>query len=600
MALFRVKKSTSEKYFYALDGQDAGRVRLVGVLGVIATLFILLGYIQFLHISALLATLFAPILVIILAYHLAQYLLLVFYPGFDADRHRQRVRDFWNLKKNVPKVAVFIPAAGESLEVVRATVADAVGIDYPSYSVFLLDDSKDGIYKNLASEFKVFYVRRPNIGEFKKAGNMNYALKRIKGFDRILVLDADFRPRKEILHELVPYCADDIGIIQTPQHFSLNKIAHQRSKVEYGAAYIQSDFYRITQVARNRFGAAICVGTSALYNVEALQRVGGYEGVGQPKGWAHSEDVHTGLKIINSFNVRDKQYRILYIPVQLTKGTCPDDHHAFYKQQNRWATGSMQLLFSSLTFRSSRLTRAQRLIYGSNSLYYFYTMSLLVSPLYLLALTTSQQPSSWAFTLYFIPSLAFSHLIEPYMLRKQRAPVATSLVVISNAYTFLQALALLIIKKPMGWEATGAKAKKKSAHFTNFKLVVCISFMLLYILTFVVLVMNESFQYGPSIFVVTLFLTAFLSHVAFLYYLLIVGGKPNKLLDRKFYAAVLLVAIACIAIFEAYQHHGSYNIVAKDNRIVFERQIAYPQYRETPLDGYRRTVGDLKQMFGIK
>src|SRR5258708_2487014 len=112
---------------------------------------------------------------------------------------------------------------------------------------------------------------------------MNHAIKLIKGYDYILVLDADFQARSEILRELVPYTGSDVGIVQSPQHFPLDKIAHARSKIEYGAAYIQQDFYRITQVARNRFGAAICVGTSALYSVEALKRVGGYEGVGQPR-----------------------------------------------------------------------------------------------------------------------------------------------------------------------------------------------------------------------------------------------------------------------------------------------------------------------------
>jgi len=112
--MFRIKKSTSEKYFYALDGPDAGRVRFVGVLGIIATLFITLGYFQFVHISIVLSVLFAPVLVIILAYHFIQYLLLVAYPGFDADRHRQRVKDFWATKQKYPTVAVFVPAAGEA------------------------------------------------------------------------------------------------------------------------------------------------------------------------------------------------------------------------------------------------------------------------------------------------------------------------------------------------------------------------------------------------------------------------------------------------------------------------------------------------------
>ncbi|HSX31760.1 MAG TPA: glycosyltransferase, partial [Candidatus Saccharimonadales bacterium] len=556
--MLRVKKPTSEKYAYALDGDDARKVKAVGILGFVSTVFILFGYVQFVHISVYIALSFVPVIVIILLYHFIQYGLLVFYPGFDAERHRQRVDDFWqqHQDKIVRRVAVFIPAAGESVAVVRETVRDAARIDYPNFKVFILDDSKDGMYKPLAKECNVYYVRRPNIGEFKKAGNMNYALGLIKSFQNILVLDADFRPRREILKEMVPYVDDETAIIQSPQHFALDKIAHSRSKIEYGAAYIQQDFYRVTQVARNRFGAAICVGTSALYSIEALKRVGGYEGVGRPKGWAHSEDVHTGLKMLNTFNSSDKQYRIRYLPVQLTKGTCPDDHYSFYKQQNRWATGSMQLLFSKMTVRSARLSIVQRIIYGSNSLYYFYTMSLLLSPLYLLALIISNNPSSWAFTLYFIPSLVFKHLIEPYVMRKQRAPIATSLVVISNAYTFLQALFLLIIKKPLGWEATGSKGGKKSRHFTNFKLIVSMSFILIYIFTLGALIMNERFQYGASIFIVLLFLASFFTHLIFLFYVLVIDPKRFPLLDRKFYAALVLIAVLGLVVSKAYIYHG--------------------------------------------
>lgn len=597
--MLRIKKATSEKYFYSLGGRDASRVKLVGLLGIISTLFIIFGYWQFIHISFYIAIAFSPVILVILLYHLSQFGVLLFYPGFDADRHKQKVHDFWQQENYLPKVAVFIPAAGEDVQVVEKTIQDATKIDYPYYKVFVLDDTQDERYRKLAEDTGIYYVRRPNIGEAKKAGNMNYGLTRIKGFDFILVLDADFRPRQEILREMVPYVEDDTGIIQTPQHFSMDKIAHSRSKVEYGAAYIQQDFYRVTQVARNRFKAAICVGTSALYNIDALNRVGGFEGVGKNKGWAHSEDVHTGLKIINSFNRYDKPYTLRYLPVQLTKGTCPDDHHSFYKQQNRWATGSMQMVISNLTLRSTRLNWPQRLIYGGNALYYFYTMSMLVSPLYLLVLATSTNPISWSFTLYFLPSLFFNHVFEPYVMRKPRAPLATSLVVISNAYTFLQALVLVLIRRPLGWEATGSKSAKKSMHFTSFKIIVCLSFILVYILTLAILIMNERFRYGPSIFVIVLFLTSFFTHLVFLFYLLVVNAKSNLLLDRKFYMAITLVILTGFAVFKSYTYHDKYDIVFSDNMFSLQQQRPLPANTETIVDGYRRTVGDLRELFGI-
>ena len=304
--------------------------------------------------------------------------------------------------------------------------------------------------------------------------------------------------------------------------------------------------------------------------------------------------------MLNTYNSSDEQYKIVYVPVQLAKGNCPDTHHSFYKQQNRWATGSMQLIISDKTVRSSKLTLMQRLIYGSNSLYYFYTMSILLSPAYLLALALSDQPSSWAFTLYFIPSLVFKHLLEPYVMRKEKAPLATSLVVLSNAYTFLQAAILLLIRKPLGWEATGTKTRKKSAHFTYFKLSAAAGFFCLYILTLGVLIMNEHFQFGPSIFIVWVFLGAFLTHIAFLFYTLIIGiESKRKIADRKFYAAVILSVAIITTVVVSLKYHNDYNVVATERGIVFEKQTDPFRYTETPLDGYRRMVGDIRQLLGF-
>lgn len=602
--MLRIKKNRQEKYFYALDSHDSRLVRLLGVLGITSLFFVILGYYQFLHISPLLAALFTPALLIISLYYFVQYLLLAMYPGFDLQRHKQKVTDYWHRAEqadSAPRVAVFIPAAGESVAIVEGTVKAATKIDYPNYRVFVLDDSKEAIYKSLTSGLAVGYIRRPNVGVGKKAGNMNYALARLRGYDQILVLDADFQARPEILRELVPYTGDDVGIVQSPQHFPLDQEAHSRSKIEYGAAYIQQDFYRITQVARNKFGAAICVGTSALYNLEALKRVGGYEGVGQPRGWAHSEDVHTGLKMLNYYNAADKRYKLRYVPIQLAKGSCPDTHHSFYKQQNRWATGSMQLMLSGKTLFSSRLSIPQRLIYGSNSLYYFYTMTVLLSPLYLLALALSDHPSSWAFTLYFIPSLIFKYLLEPYVLRKQRAPLATSLVVLSNAYTFLQALVLLLIRRPLGWEATGTKSSKKSSHFTWFKLTAATAFVVLYILTLGVLIMNDRFQIGPSMFIVCLFLIAFLSHLTFLFYTLIIGSEKRHLwTDRKLYIMMLLFVISISVVGLSSMYRARYDIALTGDHVSLIKQRPYDNSTGTVVDGYRRSVGDVKQLLGIK
>ena len=71
--------------------------------------------------------------------------------------------------------------------------------------------------------------------------------------DYILLLDADFAPRHDLLNEALPYmdAYPDTGIVQTPQFF---RIADDQTWVERGAGAVQELFYRSIQTARARKG----------------------------------------------------------------------------------------------------------------------------------------------------------------------------------------------------------------------------------------------------------------------------------------------------------------------------------------------------------
>ena len=119
-------------------------------------------------------------------------------------------------------------------------------------------------------------------------------------------------------------------------------------------------FYRSIQVARDRFGAAICVGTSAVYRRTALEPQGG------PTLIPYAEDVHTGL------DVRRAGWSMVYVPVVLSTGICPDNLDAFVRQQYRWCTGNAGVVFSRRLW-SVRMPVAARLTYISGFFYYAYT-----------------------------------------------------------------------------------------------------------------------------------------------------------------------------------------------------------------------------------
>jgi hypothetical protein len=119
-------------------------------------------------------------------------------------------------------------------------------------------------------------------------------------------------------------------------------------------------FYRTVQVARNRLGAAVCCGTSAVYRRTALEPQGG------PTLIPYAEDVHTGL------DVRRAGWSMTYVPILLSTGICPDRLDAFVRQQYRWCSGNVGIVFSERLW-SVPMSIPARLTYVSGFLYYVYT-----------------------------------------------------------------------------------------------------------------------------------------------------------------------------------------------------------------------------------
>ena len=106
-----------------------------------------------------------------------------------------------------PSVDVFLPVCGEPVEVLRNTwkYVPAMSEHYPgTVTPYVLDDSHSPELKQIAREFGFAYATRPNRGWFKKSGNLWFGFQVSYG-DYILLLDADFAPRHDLLDEALPY-----------------------------------------------------------------------------------------------------------------------------------------------------------------------------------------------------------------------------------------------------------------------------------------------------------------------------------------------------------------------------------------------------------
>lgn len=345
-------------------------------------------------------------------------------------------------------VDVFITTYGEDLGTIRRTVSAALRIQ-GRHDTWVLDDGRSDDVRDLAAELGARYVRRLSSGG-AKAGNINHALALTRG-EYVVVLDADFVPRPEFLHETVPFFAStDVAFVQTPQTYG-----NYDNVISRGAGYMQAVFYRYVQPGRNRFNAAFCVGTNVIYRRTALDAIGGVYTDSK------SEDVWTSLML------HERGWRTVYIPTTLAVGDTPETVEAYTKQQLRWATGGFEILLTHNPLSRRRsLTMDQRIQYLVTATHYLTGIAplllLLVPPLeiYLdlspmdLAIT----PATWA--LYYAGFYVMQILLAFYTLGSFRWEV---LLLASVSFPiYVRAFVNALLRREQAWHVTGRKGAYRS------------------------------------------------------------------------------------------------------------------------------------------
>jgi cellulose synthase (UDP-forming) len=345
-------------------------------------------------------------------------------------------------------VDVFITTYGEDLDTIRRTAIAAVAM-HGRHETWILDDGRSDDVRDLASQIGARYVRRLS-SNGAKAGNINHALTLAKG-DFFVILDADFVPKPEFLHETVPFFAsNDVAFVQTPQVYgNLNSV------ISKGAGYMQSVFYKFVQPGRNRFNAAFSVGTNVIYRRWAVDSIGGIYSDSK------SEDVWTSLML------HENGWRTVYIPTELAVGDTPETVEAYTKQQLRWATGGFEIMLTHNPFsRKRNLTMDQRLQYQVTATHYLTGIAplllILVPPLQiyfnLTPMNLTITPLTWL--LYYSGFYVLQIVLAFYTLGSFRWQVLLLAAVSFPIYT--RALINAIFRKDQKWHVTGQKGAYRS------------------------------------------------------------------------------------------------------------------------------------------
>lgn len=387
--------------------------------------------------------------VLFMAFYLGvSYFIGVFSRDFDIAGHHETFATSGDFR---PSIDIYLPSAGEPLEVIKNTFTHVAFLRWPYdlIKIYVLDDSHREEVKKLAHDFGFSYFARPNKGELKKAGNIRYAFPQTSG-EIIAIFDADFCPRPDFLKELIPHMANPkVAIVQSAQYFDVKK---SMPWVERGSGAVQELFYRLIQVNRDEWGAAICVGTNALYRRKALEPYGGTYPI------EHSEDVHTG------FNLIKDGWELKYIPLNLAKGTCPDNINSYITQQYRWCMGSTSLCFNWPLFWKHKIGLMRRLCYLSGMTYYIATaIGIFMTPLPgLLMIYFKPEHVFWFNTMFSLPSFIFGVW---YMGTWNKSKYGLSAVRARflSYYAHVAALTDKLFGSVMEWVPTGdAQAAKKN------------------------------------------------------------------------------------------------------------------------------------------
>jgi cellulose synthase (UDP-forming) len=256
---------------------------------------------------------------------------------------------------------IVVTTYDEDISVLEPTLVSSLRVEGVG-AVWVLDDGARETVRLLCAELGVKYLTREDRRN-AKAGNINNALRFMRA-EFLLFLDADHVPTRAIIRNLSGYFRDSkVAIVQTPQGFrNADSLQHRD-----GQRHEQSLFFDVLLPARDPRGSAFWCGSGAMVRTAALIEVGGVA------TQTVTEDLHTSLRLqLNGWKIR-------YHQEHLAVGLAPHNATAFFLQRERWARGTIQVLFSKESPIFGRgWSLAQRWDYFSSLLYYLMPLQRLV------------------------------------------------------------------------------------------------------------------------------------------------------------------------------------------------------------------------------
>ena len=366
---------------------------------------------------------------------------------FYMSRHRDRSPDA-DARQSSPllrsPVDVLIATYNEDRSILERTIVGALSIDHPDLRVWVLDDGARAWVRELAEELGAHYAFRIK-GKHAKAGNVNAGLARALSEGRrpefVLLLDADFVANRNILKRTLGLFEEqDVGIVQTPQHF-FNPDPVQSNLL---CASVWPDeqrfFYNVLQPCKDAWGAAFCCGTSAVLRVAALEACGGMA----------TETVTEDM--LTTFKMDEVGYRTIFLNEQLSLGLAAEGLKEYITQRSRWCLGTIQQIYTRWGFAGrARISWINRLSCLDGILYWAFTfpfkLMMLTAPLVYWWTGTAVINSSvgelifW-FVPYFVCGIIYMYALAGNLVM----PVMTDITQLLSSFVVCRTVATTLFK----------------------------------------------------------------------------------------------------------------------------------------------------------
>ena len=250
-------------------------------------------------------------------------------------KHRHKRPQPLGRLEEAPRVTVQLPLYNE-VYVVERLIDSVCALDYPKdrLQIQVLDDSNDDTRRIAADKvreyaqqgFDIEYVHREDRSGFK-AGALQHGMKSASG-EFILIFDADFVPRPEMLQRTLDYFSDPrVGMVQV-RWGHLNWDYSLLTRVQ---SILLDGHFVLESGTRNLSGRFFNFnGTAGVWRRQAIEEAG---------GWQHdtlTEDLDL------SYRAQLAGWKFVFLSDFTAPAEIPVDMNSFKSQQFRWAKGSIQ------------------------------------------------------------------------------------------------------------------------------------------------------------------------------------------------------------------------------------------------------------------